>query len=153
MSHRFVTGALAALFVLSPLHPVEAAARGQTAQGWAYLQGGIGRDEVEMLSAARPFYSLSIRTAAGGSGAWLSNVSVTIRDLSRDQPVFEGAIDGPWLLIDLPAGRYAISARSDDQVRTQEVTIKPHARRDCVLYFQVAGQEHPFRDADPDEPR
>ena len=66
MSHRFVTGALAALFVLSPLHPVEAAARGQTAQGWAYLQGGIGRDEVEMLSAARPFYSLSIRTAAGG---------------------------------------------------------------------------------------
>lgn len=141
MSCRNITLVLAlALTLLAPAlaEPV----RATTPQGWATLEGGIGRAEIDAMRAERSKYSLWVVTATRGSGAFLADVHLRILDAQR-QPVFEHVLQAPWLLIDLPVGRYELEGTYEGQVQRQPTTIHAGDHHQVVLRFQAEGDVLP----------
>lgn len=119
--------------------------RGRTADGVAFVTGGVGFAERDELAAVRNDYSLRLVTAARGSGAYLAEVKVRIAD-DRGRVVFDRALDGPELLIDLPPGRYALEASAAGQTQRLPLNIE-RARRQIYLYFDVPSEVLPKESA------
>jgi hypothetical protein len=82
---------------------------GRTEQGFTYVSGGVSLDEREALQAQRTQHSLWVMVAMAGSGAYTGDVHILIRD-AAGRTVFDRDLDGPWLFIDLPRGRYSVEA-------------------------------------------
>jgi len=119
-----------------------AATQGQSPQGWAFLDGGIGQTETETMEAERSKYSLWIMTASRTSGAHLPDAEVTIID-SKGQTVFERRLEGPWLMIDLPLGRYEVRSRHGQESQTRITTIHPGDHHQVIFYFNVEAEVLP----------
>lgn len=121
---------------------VPAATRGTTSSGWAFLEGGIGRVEVDALQAEREKYSLWVITAVRISGAYLADVRLRITD-ERHRVVFDRQLQAPWLLIDLPQGRYDVEASYLGEVLSRSTTIHPGDHHQVVFHFDVEGDVEP----------
>jgi hypothetical protein len=115
--------------------------------GVPFVDGGIGLEDVRLMDAQRSVYALALRTAALRSGAYLADVHLRITDLAG-VVVFERQMQGPWLLIDLPPGRYEIVGVHEGVVERQTVFIPAHGHRDAVMYFPVPGEMAPHRGGD-----
>lgn len=133
---------LAAVWLVGAAPAGQAMEGGTTADGRAYLTGGIGLDEREALAAARKDHSLQVITAARGSGAFLSNVALRITD-GKGQIVLERPLAGPQLLVDLAPGRYTIEADLHGQVRRTQTQIAAQGRREVYFYFDVVADVLP----------
>lgn len=119
-----------------------AATQGQSPQGWAFIDGGIGQTETEGMEADRSKYSLWVMTAGRKSGAFLADVEVTIVD-SKGEEVFQRRLEGPWLMIDLPLGRYEVRSRYGQEAQTRVTTIHPGDHHQIVFYFNVEAEVLP----------
>lgn len=97
---------------------------GRTEQGVHYLSGGVALDEREALQAQRGQHSLWVVVATAGSGAYTGDTQVVIHD-ATGKVVFDRALDGPWLFIDLPAGRYAVEARGNGVSQRRQTRVHP----------------------------
>ena len=141
-THRGAVGlCLAAACLFSSGSPVAlAASRGQTAQAWPWVSGGVSLEERRALRQSAGAYSLWVITATEHSGAFLANVRLRVKN-EQGQTVFDGALDGPWLFIDLPLGRYTLEAhfggspRSPVQDEVRTTTIHPGDHHQVVFYF------------------
>lgn len=126
---------LALCLLLATLLPAASAlTRGTTQMGQAFVSGGITPDEIDVIKDERKQYSLAVLTVARGSGAYLADVHVTIVD-DHQRPVLDVVMDGPYLLVNLPAGRYKISAMLDSakQDRTLAVGAQDHRQLDFTF--------------------
>ena len=139
--------ALAAAVMLSCPGAFADAATGTT-EGIHYVVGGIGLDESAQMQADSLNHSLSLRTAAYGSGAYLSDVDLTVTDASGRR-LFHQRLDGPWLLIDLPPGRYSIEGIHEGQVAHMNVTLASHGHRSAVMYFVADSGTRPLAGEKP----
>ncbi len=118
---------------------------GQTSSGWAYVSGGATYEEQVELHAARRGYSLWVVTAARKSGAYLADVQVHVRDAAQRE-VFDRALDGPWLFLDLPPGAYTVEAVLGGQTQRGRTTIHRGDHHQLFLYFDVdeqVGEDQP----------
>jgi len=123
----------------------------RTPGGVPYATGGIGLEESELLEQESTQYRFALRVAANGSGAYLADVDLVIRDAAGTQ-VFQRRLDGPWLLIDLPAGRYEVVGVFNGQVRRLDVDVPARGHRQAVMYFVVEGETRPFRPEEEQQP-
>lgn len=139
---RRLVAALAVLVSVCAASQAAAATQGQSPQGWAFLDGGIGQTETESMESERGKYSLWIVTASRTSGAHLADVEVTIVD-GKGAPVFERRLDGPWLMIDLPLGRYEVRSRYGQEVQSRVTTIHPGDHHQIVFHFNVDAEVLP----------
>jgi len=121
------------------LQPAAAMLRGTTDLGVPFVSGGVGTEEVATLSDERKRYSLAILTAARGSGAFLADVRIRISD-EHSTLVLDTVMDGPWLLVDLPAGRYQVEASAKSVMQKKFVTFSAGDHRQTVFYFDAPGQ-------------
>jgi hypothetical protein len=121
------------------LQPAAAMMRGTTDLGVPFLSGGVGIEEVATLSDEKHRYALAILTAAEGSGEFLADVRIRIRD-EQSKLVLDTVMDGPWLLVDLPAGRYQIEATQNARVQKKFVTFRTGDHRQSVFYFDRPDQ-------------
>lgn len=135
--------AVLGLALLVTTVPVCALERGATADGWPYVAGGFGLEEREELEQMRRDFRLRVITAARGSGAYVAGVRLRLADASG-RGVFDREVDGPWLLIDLPPGRYALRASLGGETFDQQVTLGATGRRDVYFYFTVAADVPPW---------
>ncbi|MFL6630605.1 MAG: hypothetical protein ACJ8G1_29495 [Vitreoscilla sp.] len=119
-----------------------AATQGQSPQGWAFIEGGIGQTETESMESERGKYSLWIMTASRTSGAHLADVEVTIVD-GNGEAVFQRRLEGPWLMIDLPLGRYEVRSRYAQEAQSRITTIHPGDHHQIVFYFNVEAEVLP----------
>ena len=110
---------------------------GKTAQGLPYLSGGVSLDERAALQTQGSGYSLWVVTAAMKSGAYLAKVHVTIRD-AKQIAVFDAQLDGPWLFVDLPLGRYEVQAAFNGVVHKRITTIHPGDHHQALFYFSAS---------------
>lgn len=113
---------------------------GSTAGGHPYVSGGVGDTEQRRLIADSHQYSLWMITAARGSGAYLADAHLRVAD-TRGRTVFDGPLDGPFLMIDLPRGRYTVEATWGDQTVRRTVSIGRDDHDRMVLYFNVPGAD------------
>lgn len=107
----------------------------QTASGIAYITGGVTIDERQEMMAQRNNYSLLLKVAAK-SGKYLGDSVVKITD-QAGATVFECTTDGPWLLVDLPVGRYTVSATGLEITQSQKILISKKTRREITMYWNV----------------
>ena len=107
-----------------------------TAQGQKSVSGGVSDDERIEMQAQRDRYSLWVLTAARKSGAYLSNVHVVITDVHK-KAVFDAPLDGPWLFVDLPLGRYTVQATYQGETQTRVTTIHPGDHHQAIFYFDT----------------
>jgi hypothetical protein len=83
-------------------------------------------------------------TAALRTGAHLADVRVSIRD-AKKQLVFDGRLEGPWLFIDLPLGRYDIEASYNNETQKRATTIHRGDHHQAFFYFNtgdIVSPEH-----------
>lgn len=120
--------------------------RGKTDDGIGYLSGGITVDDRKTMHAERAGYSLWVATVAKRSGAYLSDVRLRITRSGDKQPVMERTMDGPWLLMALPAGRYDIVATmaadgpDKEQTLKTQVQLAKTGQRQAVLRFDSSAE-------------
>jgi hypothetical protein len=120
--------------------------RGKTEEGVAFLSGGVTVDDRKTMHAERAGYSLWVATVAKRSGAYLSDVHVRITRAGDKVPVMERTMDGPWMLLALPAGRYEIVATMAADGPDKEQTLKTQVQlartgqRQAVLRFDSSAE-------------
>ena len=134
-------GALAA----SLSHGALAAEVSTTDQGIEYVSGGVGESEQSDMQAQKDRYSFWLVTATKGSGAYLSDVQVSIMDARSKKPVLEHVMEGPWMFVALRPGRYTVETRysegagSKEQIAKKTITIaKAKHPQKLVEYFKSA---------------
>lgn len=90
-----------------------------------YLSGGIGQDESTVIQQAAKNYSLELEFVVNASprAEFTSDVQVKISDASHNA-VLDTVSKGPFLLAQLPAGRYRLEAIKDGKSKSRDVTIK-----------------------------
>lgn len=108
--------------------------QGVSPGGYGYLSGGVSEEERETLSAQRENHSLWVVTALRQTGEYLSAVRLTVTD-AQQKIVFDAALDGPWLLIDLPIGKYGVEARFEGQSQQRATTIHAGDHHQAIFYF------------------
>jgi len=98
----------------------------QTQGSVQYVMGGIGSDESESIKQAMSQYSLALIFASprqGGDAAYMANVQVGIEKKGGEK-VLDVKADGPYLLVKLEPGTYAVRADADGKSQTRDVTVK-----------------------------
>ena len=108
----------------------------KTAQGEPYVSGGIALEERDALNARRADFSLWIAAAAKKTGSYLAEVRVRITD-AAGKAVLDTKLDGPWLLVNLKPGRYAVEASFRQQTLRKTTTIPKNGRREMLFYFDL----------------
>lgn len=110
--------------------------QGVTSGGRNYLSGGVSEEERETLKAQRENHSLWVVTALRQTGEFLSAVRLTVTD-AEQKVVFDAPLDGPWLLIDLPIGKYRVEALFDGQSQQRTTTIHAGDHHQAIFYFSA----------------
>jgi hypothetical protein len=144
------SAAARSLFLLglcSAVVSASALTSGTTLQGRAFVSGGISAEELVQLHDKRNNFSLRVVTAAKRSGAHMADVRLRITD-ADNRTVFEGQLDGPWLFIDLPLGRYRLQASLNGETQQRFTTIHPADHHQVFFYFDVPDELSP----DPQRP-
>jgi hypothetical protein len=126
-----LAAAIASSAGAQPLPPVQN--RGEV----TYVSGGIGSDESEAMKQAAPRYALEILLvgkAEDGGGTYLAGNRVVIQD-SSGEPMLDTQTDGPYLLVNLPPGRYTVTAWHDGAAKSQAMQILPGQHRRIVFLW------------------
>lgn len=121
---------LSMLFCL-PVHSAPVGARQGDVR---VLHGGIGAEDRAAMQSQAADYNLQLTFAVKGSGAYLSDVKVVIRD-ARGNAVLDTVASGPWLFARLPQGEFTVAASVMDQTLTQRLSVPAAGRRDWVFRF------------------
>ncbi|WP_232219938.1 carboxypeptidase-like regulatory domain-containing protein [Pseudogulbenkiania sp. MAI-1] len=100
----------------------EALPQGQTQGQASFISGGIGADEVAAMKAVRQDYNLRLLFAAKGSGEYLADVAVVVRN-ARGDTVLDTVAKGPFFYARLPAGQYQVSASYQDKSQARKVRL------------------------------
>jgi hypothetical protein len=122
----------------------------KTDNGVRYVQGGVGEEEREAISALRKDFNLELVFAAKGGGNYLADVDVTIRD-AKGAEVLRARADAPIMLVQLPAGRYSLEAVYDGKTQKRALSVPARGRQQAGVYFEdisvqeAKGMEAPER--------
>jgi len=106
-----------------------------------YATGGIGADEVAAFKAAAPQYPLELLFAqkANPNDVYLADVKVVVKSASG-QVLLDTVSGGPFLLAQLPPGKYRIEADNDGVVKQQVVELKAGQHRRVVFVWDAPGR-------------
>ncbi|HUL65107.1 MAG TPA: carboxypeptidase-like regulatory domain-containing protein [Burkholderiaceae bacterium] len=115
--------------------PAAAMTDGRTTQDRPFVSGGTTSEEVADLRTKQPFFSISLLTAARGSGAYLAGVHVRIVD-AQGTLVLDTDMDGPFLLVDLTPGKYQLEAVNEGETQKRTLTLREGNQQRVVLYFK-----------------
>jgi hypothetical protein len=104
---------------------------------FTFISGGIGQEEAIAIRHATPYYSLALEflLKAKPRDEYLSDVKVRIRDANH-KLVLNATSNGPFLLANLPDGKYTISAQRNGELKTREVQIETKEHRRVVFEWQ-----------------
>ena len=101
-----------------------------------FLSGGVGQSSQQELLAVQQDYSLKL-VFAQDSGAFLANVDVRITATDGTKLLTTTAL-GPWLLVDLPAGEYRVTASYRGVTREATVQVPESGLKELTMRWQSA---------------
>jgi hypothetical protein len=89
----------------------------------SFISGGVGDDRRRQIEKLFADYPLQLLFASKGApNEYLADVRVQIKD-QAGKPVLDAVSQGPFFLLKMPAGRYAISADYEGVVKQQTVQV------------------------------
>ncbi len=100
----------------------------------AYLSGGIGVNEANAIKQVAKAYPLELEFVlkAKPKEQYLADVKVRIKD-AHGRTMLDATAGGPFLLANLPAGNYTVSADRDGKVERQRIDIGAGEHRRLVF--------------------
>lgn len=105
----------------------------QTDEGIAYVSGGVGQDEREVMHGLARNYNLRL-VFADKEGAYLSDVTVNIRN-AAGREILSAVSNGPWFFAKLPNGRYRIKAEARGESMNQSAVIGRERQTELKFYW------------------
>jgi hypothetical protein len=102
----------------------------------SYITGGIGQGESSAMRSASANYALEVVCVqkARPRDEFLADVKVQILD-QQGKVMLEVVTDGPYLLANLPRGRYTVTAASRGKTMQHKVSIDSGKHRKVVFMF------------------
>lgn len=104
----------------------------RTYHGISYVAGGVGLGERGAMRQIAKDYNLRLSFAEKGSGTYLADVKVAIRD-GKGRLVLDAVSDGPWFFAKLPPGKYRVTAAENGKTQSRIADVR--AGRHTVLHF------------------
>jgi len=105
--------------------------------GVLYLIGGSSEDERHFLEHIHTRYSAWLITRDRATGRALAGVHLRVIDSYTRRVLFDRTMDDPWLLLDLPEGRFQIEAVLAAQMRRWVAVSHPTEAEPHALYLNV----------------
>ena len=107
----------------------------------SYLTGGIGSSEAESMRAAAKDYALEIVFVQKLKQLeeFISDVKVKIKD-SQKNTVLDVVTEGPFLLVNLPNGKYIITAEFNNDNKQQKVNVAAKKHQKIVFWWPILEQ-------------
>lgn len=103
------------------------------ANGVSYVSGGVGLHDKAQMESMQKDFRLKLMFAAA-SGPYLANVAVTITD-KAGTTVLSTTTEGPFLLVNLPAGSYTVNATYENATSNKKVAVAKSGLRGYTLTF------------------
>jgi hypothetical protein len=110
----------------------------ETQNGVVFVSGGVGDGSLDEIQAVKHQYNLHLLFAIKGSGQYLADVNVTIKD-AQGNAVVAAVSDGPFFLAKLPPGKYSVSAESNGNSQTKTFGLKPGRPLGLSFYWPAGG--------------
>lgn len=109
----------------------------QYSQGIAYVSGGVGAEESQaILDEAKQWpLLLELSQLERGRGVWIFGAMIQIQD-AQNQIIFEASANGPFILINLPAGDYQLAASYQGVVQKRSINLKLSASQKINLFWR-----------------
>lgn len=125
-------GLLLPTVILGQPMPVQGAADNVT-----YISGGIGEEAGEMRSVAKDYpIEIVFVQKLGLHEEFLANVKLKIQDM-QTRTMLDITTDGPFLLANLPAGKYLIIADYNNDVKQQRVVVNTKKHQKVVFWWPI----------------
>ena len=103
-----------------------------SAAGIKYVVGGVGADERKAMRSKYPF-KLRVEHATQ-DGSYSSGMHIRINN-AQGQELLETLIDGPWLLFDLPAGKYSLTVLNNQREYSRTITLGNEVQQQVVFLW------------------
>ena len=133
---KFLCALAAGLLLAAPLLAQDAPPV-HNREGMRYVTGGIGSDEAAAMKAAARDYSLRLLFVEAGSGAYLADVRVIVKDRNH-KTLLDAEGTGPFLHVGLPPGTYEIAAEADGVKLTRRATVPARGAASLTLAWPAA---------------
>lgn len=127
---------IAQLLVLSSLSSAQIPDT-QYSQSISYITGGVGEGETQaILSEAKQWpLLLEMSQLENGRGVWIFGATINILN-DKNQSIFNAQADGPYMLVNLEAGTYAIQASFNGVQQIKPVVIKDGSSQKISLFWK-----------------
>jgi hypothetical protein len=118
----------------------EAVQANDVARSIDYVSGGIGESELEMMQGKAKDFPLELVFVQKSKQKeeYLADIKVKIQDAHKNI-VLETVAEGPYLFVNLPQGRYTITAvyNKDEKIKYARVYSKKHQK--VVFWWPILG--------------
>lgn len=135
----FITLALATLMSAAPCLADDLAVQ-QEAHGRDYVTGGIGAEEVEAMASFQKQFNLYFLFSEGKVGRVIDDIRISISD-NKNQTVFALDHAAPRLLLNLPSGRYQVTASYLGQEQRYRFTHDANKPQRIILNWKNTDEE------------
>ena len=109
----------------------------QYSQGISYISGGVGEEESEAILAESKQWPLLLELSQleGGRGVWIFGTKIKVLN-TQNQVIFDAQADGPYIMINLTAGRYLIEASYQGGIQKKPVLIKGSGPQKLAIFWK-----------------
>jgi hypothetical protein len=118
----------------------------------SYVSGGIGESELEMMQGRAKDYSLEFVFVQKlkQKEEYLADVNVKIQD-AHHNVVLETVTEGPYLFLNLPKGKYSVSAEYNGDVKLKNVVVNTKKHQKVVFWWPTVEHAEPELELDIEE--
>jgi hypothetical protein len=109
----------------------------QYSQGISYITGGVGEEESTAILAEAKQWPLLLELSQleNGRGVWIFGSQIKILN-AKNAVVFDAKADGPYMLINLIAGDYAIQANYQGVVQNRSISVKAGQSQKISIFWK-----------------
>jgi hypothetical protein len=109
----------------------------QTFGAVKFLTGGVGLGESQALLQRREDFPLAVEVYERAAGHDLYTAGANVDVLDPDgAAVLQARTEGPFLLADVPPGRYTVVTTLDGQTQRRTVVVHPEGNSRAVFVFE-----------------
>lgn len=122
----------------------------QTVNNITYVSGGIGKSEATLMKALANDYQLEVVfiKKLGEREEYIADVRVQVLDEHLNS-LLDIQTEGPYLLADMPKGRYLVTAEYEGVVKKQWASISGGKHQRLVFWWSISEVNEPD-DSEPD---
>ena len=109
----------------------------QHSEGISFITGGVGDGEaLAILAEAKQWPLLLVLSQIQyGKGVWIFGAKIKVVNAMK-QVIFDAQADGPYMLINLESGDYAIEANYEGIIQKRAISIKPDVPQKIAIFWR-----------------